>query len=124
MTTALLYTKIFEVEKKIPDTHSLVTTNVLNTKINNFQNKVPDHAKYITTQEFNKFTEKKFAARLKQANLVSKKKLPQIKLLRSSKKINSLITKDYNFFFDRISFTSNDGSQNTLVYQPKLDTLE
>ena len=88
MTTALLYTKISEVEKKIPDTHSLVTTNVLNTKINNFQNKVPDHAKYITTQEFNKFTEKKFAARLKQANLVSKADFDN-KLISFNRKIIS-----------------------------------
>ena len=42
----------------------------------------------------------------------------------SKKKLNSLITKDYNFFLGRIYFTSNDGSQNTLVYQPTLDTSE
>ena len=29
---------------------------------------------------------------------------------------------DYNFFLDTIYFTSNDGSQNTLVDQPTLDT--
>ena len=40
------------------------------------------------------------------------------------KKLNSLITTDYNFFFGRMYFTSNDGSQNTFVYQPALDTLE
>ena len=42
----------------------------------------------------------------------------------SKKKLNSLITKDSNFFLRRIYFTSNDGSQNTLVYQPTLDTSE
>ena len=31
---------------------------------------------------------------------------------------------DYNFFLDRVYFTSNDGSQSTFVYQPTLDTLE
>ena len=46
------------------------------------------------------------------------------KHLELQKKLNSLITKYYNFFFSRISFTSNDGSQNTFVYQPTLDTLE
>ena len=46
------------------------------------------------------------------------------KLLEVQKKLNSLITKDYNFFLGRIYFTSNDGSQNTLVYQPTLDILE
>ena len=39
-------------------------------------------------------------------------------------KLNSLITNDYNFFLGRMYFTSNDGSQNTFVYQPTLDTLE
>ena len=32
--------------------------------------------------------------------------------------------KDYNFFFGRIYFTSNDGSQSMFVYQETLDTLE
>ena len=35
-----------------------------------------------------------------------------------------ILTKDYNFFLGRIYFTRNDGSQNTFVYQPTLDTLE
>ena len=38
---------------------------------NTVENNIPDHSKYITTQEFNKFTEWNFAARLKQANLMS-----------------------------------------------------
>ena len=46
------------------------------------------------------------------------------KYLEVRKKLNSLITKDYNFSFGRICFKSNDGSQNTFVYQPKLDKLE
>ena len=68
MTTNFLNTKIREVENKMPDTSNLVTTTVLNTKIN----KIPDNSKYFTTQEFNKLTAEKFAARLKQANLVNK----------------------------------------------------
>ena len=63
-------TKISKVEKKIPDTSTLVTTTVLNTKISEVKNKIFNHAKYITTQEFNKLTN--FAARLTRANLVSK----------------------------------------------------
>ena len=39
-------------------------------------------------------------------------------------KLNSLITKDYNYFLDRMYFTSNDASQTTFVYQPRLDTSE
>ena len=34
------------------------------------------------------------------------------------------MTNDYNFFLGRYYFTRNDGSQNTFVYQPILDTLE
>ena len=40
------------------------------------------------------------------------------------KKLNNLLTKDYNFFLDKIHFTSKDGSQNTFVYQPTLDTSD
>ena len=39
------------------------------------------------------------------------------------KKLNSLITNDYNFFIDRMYFTSNGGFQNMLVYQPTINTL-
>ena len=49
-----------------------MTTTFLIIKIGEVQIKIPDHAKYITIQEFNKLTTKKFAARSKQANLVSK----------------------------------------------------
>ena len=45
------------------------------------------------------------------------------KYLEDQKKLNILITKD-SFFLGRIYFTSNDGSQNTFVYQATLDTLE
>ena len=40
------------------------------------------------------------------------------------KKLNSLITKDCNFFLGRIYFIRNDRSQKTFVYQPNLDSLE
>ena len=46
------------------------------------------------------------------------------KYLEVQKKLISLITKNYKFFLGRIYFTSNDGSQNTFVYQPTLDRLE
>ena len=136
MTTNVLNTKISEAEYKIPNISSLVTTTVLNTKISEIENKIPDHAKYITIQEFNTLTAENFAARLKQASLVSKTDLDnklaifnkgitsnKAKHLEVHKKVNSLITKDYNFFLVGIYFTSNDGSQNTFVYQTTLDTL-
>ena len=61
-----------EVEKKIPNTSSLVTTTVLNIKISETESKVPNHDKYITTPEFNKLTAESFAARLKQDDLGNK----------------------------------------------------
>ena len=86
---------------------------------------------------FLNLTAESFAARLKQANLVRKTDFDnrltsfnrritsnKTKHLEVQKKLNSLITKDYNFFLGRIFFTSNNGSQNTFVYQPILDTLE
>ena len=82
-------------------------------------------------------TAESFAARPKQTNLVSKTNFDnklinlnrkitsnKTKYLEVQKKLNSLITKGYNFFFGRIYFTSNDGSQNTFVYQQAIDTLE
>ena len=104
-------TKISEVEKKIPDTRSLGTTTVLKTKFSEIENKIPDNSKYITTQEFNKLTAKDFEARLKQDDIVNKtysdNKLASFnkritsnktKKLEAQKKLNSLITEDYNFF--------------------------
>ena len=127
VTTTVLNTKISEVENKISGSSSLVTTIVLNTKINEVENKIPDHAKYITTQEFTKLTAENFAARLRQANLVSKtdfhnklmsfnRKIAsnKTKYLEVLKKLNSLTTKDYNYFSGRRHFTSNDGSQKNL----------
>ena len=52
---------------------------------------------------------------------ITSNKTKYLELLR---KLNSLTTKDYCFFLGRMYFTSNDGSQNTFVYQPTLATLE
>ena len=46
------------------------------------------------------------------------------KHLEDQKKLNSVITKYYNFFLARTYFTSNDGSRDTFVYQATLDDLE
>ena len=104
-------TRISLIENKIPDDSSLVTTTVLNTKLSDTDNKIPDHAKYITTEEFNNSRAENFAARLKEASLVretdidnklisftSKITSNKTKYLEEQKKLNSLITKDYNFF--------------------------
>ena len=42
----------------------------------------------------------------------------------TSKKLNILTRKDYNFFLSGIYFTNNDRSQNTFAYQPTLNALE
>ena len=77
---------------------------------------------------------RRFAARLKQADLVNKtdidNKLTSFsrpftsnkeKHLEVQKNLNSIITKDNTFAITKIRFTSNDGSQNTIVSQPKID---
>ena len=109
----------------------------MNANISEVENKIPNQGRYITTPEFNKLTAERFTARLKQADLVNKTDFEnklrsfnrritsnKTKDLEVQKKLNSLIIKDYNFFLDRIYFTSNEGSQNTFFYQPTLDTLE
>ena len=71
-------TALTDVENKIPDVSNLVKINEYNTKINAIEKKKTkkktdhDHDKYITTPEFNKLTAENFAARLSQANLVTK----------------------------------------------------
>ena len=83
---------IGDVDKKTPDTSVLVKKTVLNTKISEVENKILNHDKYITTPEFNKFTTENFAARLKQANLVSKTDFDN-KLISFNRRITSNITK-------------------------------
>ena len=108
VTTTVLNTKTNEVENEIPNTRHLVATTALNAKISEFENKIPDSYKYIATQGFNKLAAKKFAARLRQAYLVNKtdNKLTSFnkritshktKKLEVQKKVNSLMTKGYNF---------------------------
>ena len=77
-------------------------------------------------------TAENIAPRLKQADVDHKLTsfnrlitLNKTKHLEVQKKLNSIITNNYNFFFwGRIHFTSNDGSQNKFFYQPILDASE
>ena len=121
MTTAVLNTKISEVENKIPNTSSLVTRTVLNTKISEVEDKIPDNSKYFTTQEFNELTAENVAARLKQTDLVNKTDLDnklarfniqitsyKTKYLEVQEKLNSQTTRDYIFLLGKVHFTSND----------------
>ena len=70
---------------------------------------------YITTQELDTLTTEKFAARLKQADLVNKTDFDnkliswdraitsnKTNYLEVQKKLNCLITKDYNLFLRRM----------------------
>ena len=62
------------VENKIPSVSNLVNKTDYDTKVNEIKKKISDHNhdKYITTPEFNKLTAENFAARLAQANLITK----------------------------------------------------
>ena len=63
------------VENKIPNIDSLVKKKTeYKTNFTKIENKLTDHnqGKYITTPEFNRLTAENFAARLKQANLITK----------------------------------------------------
>ena len=62
------------VENKIPHLSSLVKETGYKIKTIELKKKRTDHNynKYITTPKFNKLTAENFAARLKQANLVTK----------------------------------------------------
>ena len=82
-----------------------------NTKINEIEKKITDHNhdKYITTPEFNKLTAENFAARLAQANLVTKKDFDNkliIDFLINSIDIDSIDS----IYFHGKSYFGNDGT--------------
>ena len=64
------------------------------TKVNKIEKRITyhKHDKYITTPKFNKLTEKNFAARLAQANLITKPNF-DAKLTSLNRKITSNKTK-------------------------------
>ena len=101
-------------------------------KLNKIEKKITNqtHDKYITTPEFNKLTAENFAARLAQANLVTKTDFDD-KLINLNRKITSNKTKHLLVenqlkkleTFDSIYFRSkshfeDDDTQNYLVFQP------
>ena len=120
----VLNTRISEVENKMPNTSNLVTPTVLGTK-------------FGKVEIINKLAAESFAATLKEGDLVNKTdfdnkltsfnrqiNLIETKKLEVQKKLNSLITNDYNFFLGTIYFISNYRSQNTFLFQTTLDALE
>ena len=62
------------VENKRPNVSNLVKKSDYDTKVHEIEKKITDHThdKYITTPEFNTLTDENFAARLAQADLVTK----------------------------------------------------
>ena len=107
VTTTVFNQKTSEVENKILDTSSLLTITVFNTRFSEVENKIFDHAKYTTTQEFNKLTAERFAARLKQAKLVSKTDFDN-RLINFNGKITSNNTKCLEVVKILNSLTRND----------------
>ena len=83
-------------------------------KKTNFDNKLTSFNRQITSNK-TKYVEVR--KRLNTLNLLLLECLVR-------KRLNTLITKDFDFFFDRVYFTSIDGSQNNYAYQQTLDTLE
>ena len=67
-TAAALNAKINELKNKIPNITNLASATALTA----VKDKITDHSKDITTPESNKIRWENFAARLAQANLVSK----------------------------------------------------
>ena len=117
-------------EIKIPSINNLVKKKTdYNTKITIIEKKLTDHKhdEYITTAEFNKLTADNFAARLKQANLVTKtdfdnelsslngrvakNKTRHIFIENELKKLKAF---DLNYFIGKSHF-DEDGAQNYLV---------
>ena len=82
------------VENKTPNVSNFVKKAYYNTKINEIEKKITDynHNKYNTTPEFSKITAEHFAARLAQANLVTKINFDN-ELIKLNKKTNSNKTK-------------------------------
>ena len=122
------------VENKVPNISSLVKKTDYNTKVTEIENRLIDHnrGKYITTPEFNRLTAENFAARLKQANLVTKtdfddklKSLNQksnpdkTEHLLVENELRKLKTLDSSYFRGRNGFEDDD-TQNYLVFQPEL----
>ena len=102
------------------------------TKVNEIEKKITDHKhdKYITTPKFNKLTAENFAAKLAQADLVTKtdfnNKLSSLNKNFTSNKTKHLIAENElkklgtfdSIYFCGKSHFDKDGTQNYLVFQP------
>ena len=120
------------VENEFPSVSNLVKKADYDTKINKIEKKITDHThdKYVTTPEFNKLTAEDFAARLAQADTVTKTDFNN-KLADLNRKVVSNKAKDIVIenklkklkIFDSSCFQGkshfeDDGTLNWLVFQP------
>ena len=127
----ILTEKINKVDNKIPDVSSLVKETDYNIKISDIEKKITDHDhnKYISTSEFNTLAADVLNARLKQANLTTKRDL-DTELKKISDRVTSNKSKhllvenelkklkkfDAACYRGKNSF-GEDGTQNYLVLQ-------
>ena len=120
------------VENKIPNFRNLVKKTDYDTKVNKIEKKTTDHKhdKYITTLEFKKLTAENFAARLAQADLVTKRnfdnKLSNLNRNITANKTKHLVLENElkklktfgSSYFRGKSHFKDHGTQNWLVFQP------
>ena len=91
-------------ENKIPSVSKLVKKTDYNTKVNKIEKKLTHykHDKYITTPEFNKLTAENFAARIPQANVITKTdfdaKLSNLNREITANKTKHLLVENYKNF--------------------------
>ena len=127
-------TALTAVENKIPSVSNLVKKTDYNTKVTEIENKLTNHNhdKYIDTSEYNKLAADVFNARIAQAKLIAKTdfdtKLSSLNKKITSNKTNHLLvenelnklkTFDLSYFIGKSHF-EEDGTQNYLVFQPKI----
>ena len=127
-------TALTTVENKISSVSGLVNKIDYNTKVPEIENKLNNHNhdKYINTQEFNKSAADVFNVRIAQANLITKtdfdSELSSLnrKITKNKSKhflveneLNKLKTFDLTCFIGKSHF-AEDGTQNYLIFQPKV----
>ena len=94
------------------------------TKIEEIENKIPGHEKYITTNDFNKFLGTIFDERLKQAKLATGNDLNTVvqRAIKNEEKIEKLQTFHLSYFLGK-HFFGDDGFQNMFAHEPTFSTL-
>ena len=94
------------------------------TKIEEIEKKIPGHEKYITTNDFNKFLGTIFDERLKQAKLATGNDLNTVvqRAIKNEEKIEKLQTFHLSYFLGKNVF-GDDGFQNIFAHEPTFSTL-